>query len=82
MKGESARFDVHTPVGNDGKLGGVSGNGHRCQAHGGATSGFCAANQRFPDDGLKVVVLSNSGEEGVANSVAQTVAKIYLPANN
>ena len=57
-------------------------DGHRCQAHGGATSGFSAANQRFPDDGLKVVVLSNSGEEGVANSVAQTVAKIYLPANN
>ena len=57
-------------------------DGHRCQAHGGATSGFSAANQRFPDDGLKVVVLSNSGEEGVANSVAQTVAQIYLPANN
>lgn len=56
--------------------------GHRCQAHGGATSGFSAANQRFPDDGLELVVLSNSGEEGVAISVAQTVAKIYLPAKN
>jgi len=57
-------------------------DGHRCQAHGGATSGFSAANQRFPDDGLEVVILSNSGEEGVAISVAQAVAKIYLPANN
>ena len=52
--------------------------GHRCQAHGGATSGFSAANQRFPDDGLELVILTNSGEEGVATMVAQAVAKIHL----
>ena len=52
--------------------------GHRCHAHGGATSGFSAANQRYPDDGLELVILTNSGEEGIATTVAQAVAKIYL----
>ena len=56
--------------------------GHRCQAHGGATSGFSAANLRFPDDGLELVVLSNCGKEGVANTVAQAVAKSYLAGKN
>ncbi len=53
-------------------------NGHKYIGHSGSTSGFSAANQRFPDDGLEIVVLCNSGEEGVANNLAKAVAGIYL----
>ncbi len=53
-------------------------NGHKLIGHPGSTSGFAAANLRFPDDGLTVVVLCNSGGDGVANQVAKAVAGIYL----
>jgi CubicO group peptidase (beta-lactamase class C family) len=53
-------------------------NGHKLIGHPGSTSGFAAANLRFPDDGLAVVVLCNSGGDGVANLVAKAVAGIYL----
>jgi CubicO group peptidase (beta-lactamase class C family) len=53
-------------------------NGHKNIGHPGSTSGFSASNQRFPDDGLEIVVLCNSGEEGVANNLAKQVAGIYL----
>ena len=53
-------------------------NGHKNIGHSGSTSGFSASNQRFPDDGLEIVVLCNSGEEGVANNLAKLVAGIYL----
>ena len=53
-------------------------NGHQNIGHPGSTSGFSASNQRFPDDGLEIVVLCNSGEEGVANALAKAVAEIYL----
>jgi CubicO group peptidase (beta-lactamase class C family) len=53
-------------------------DGHKLIGHPGSTSGFAAANLRFPDDGLAVVVLCNSGGDGVANVVAKAVAEIYL----
>ena len=53
-------------------------NGHKIIGHPGSTSGFAAANLRFPDDGLTVVVLCNSGGDGVANGVAKAVAGVYL----
>jgi D-alanyl-D-alanine carboxypeptidase len=53
-------------------------NSHKNIGHSGSTSGFSASNQRFPDDGLTVVVLCNSGEDGVATQVAKAVAGIYL----
>jgi CubicO group peptidase (beta-lactamase class C family) len=53
-------------------------NGHKLIGHPGSTSGFAAANLRFPDDGLTVVVLCNSGGDGVANQVAKAVAGICL----
>ena len=53
-------------------------NGHKVIGHPGSTSGFAAANLRFPDDGLAIVVLCNSGEDGVADQVARAVAGLYL----
>ena len=53
-------------------------NGHKLIGHPGSTSGFSAANLRFPDDGLTIIVLCNSGEDGVANLVARAVAGVYL----
>ena len=47
--------------------------------HGGSTSGFSASLQRFPDDNVTVIVLCNSGEEGVATSLARSIARIYFP---
>jgi len=53
-------------------------NGHQNIGHSGSTSGFSASIQRFPKDGLAVIVLTNSNEDGVATKVAQEIALIYL----
>ncbi len=53
-------------------------NGHKNIGHSGSTSGFSASNQRFPDDGLIVILLTNSGEDGIATKVAKAVAEVYL----
>lgn len=55
-------------------------DGHKNIGHSGSTSGFSASNQRFPDDGLHIIVLCNSGEDGVATQVAKLVAGVYLAA--
>jgi len=46
--------------------------------HSGSTSGFSASFQRFPKDGLAVIVLTNSDETGVATKVAKEIALMYL----
>jgi len=46
--------------------------------HSGSTSGFSASIQRFPQDGLAVIVLTNSDEMGVATKVAKEIALLYL----
>jgi CubicO group peptidase (beta-lactamase class C family) len=51
--------------------------GHRRYAHYGETVGFRNAIQRFPDDGLTVIVLSNRAEVD-APALAQSVADLYL----
>ena len=51
--------------------------GHTNIGHGGATSGFSASIQRFPDDGLTVILLSNTDEQ-VATTLARKVAMITL----
>lgn len=56
-------------------------DGHKIISHPGSTSGFAAANLRFPDDGLTIVVLCNSGEDGLADKLAREVAEIYFAAN-
>lgn len=52
--------------------------GHKNIGHGGATSGFSATHQRFPDDNLSIIILTNADENGLATSIAKKVAKLYL----
>lgn len=52
--------------------------GHKNIGHGGATSGFSCSIQRFPDDHLSVIVLTNADELGVATSLAKKVAEVYF----
>jgi len=51
--------------------------GRRRIGHGGSTSGFNASVQRFPDDRLFVVVLTNT-DEMIATSLARKVASFYF----
>jgi CubicO group peptidase (beta-lactamase class C family) len=53
-------------------------NGHRNIGHSGSTSGFSASIQRFPNDHLAVIVVTNSNEDGVATRIAKAIALIYL----
>ncbi len=46
--------------------------------HGGSTSGFSATLQRFPEDKLNVIILCNSGEDGVATALAKNIATFYF----
>lgn len=52
-------------------------HGHRRYSHYGETVGFRNAIQRFPDDRLSVIVLSNRAEVD-APALAQKVADLYL----
>jgi CubicO group peptidase (beta-lactamase class C family) len=52
-------------------------HGHRRYAHYGETVGFRTAIQRFPDDGLTVVVLANRSEAD-APALAEAVARMYF----
>jgi D-alanyl-D-alanine carboxypeptidase len=51
--------------------------GHRNIGHGGSTSGFSASIQRFPDDHLAVIVLTNTDEQ-IATTLARKVATFYF----
>lgn len=51
--------------------------GHRRYAHYGETVGFRTSIQRFPDDGLTVIVLANRVDAD-APALAQGVAALYL----
>jgi len=51
--------------------------GHRNIGHGGSTSGFSASIQRFPEDKLAVIVLSNTDEQ-IATTLARHVAGFYF----
>jgi D-alanyl-D-alanine carboxypeptidase len=51
--------------------------GHRNIGHGGATSGFSATLQRFPDDHLAVIILTNTDEQ-IATQLARDIAKFYF----
>jgi len=51
--------------------------GHRNFGHGGSTSGFSATIQRFPDDHLAVIILSNTDEE-IATKLGKQVATFYF----
>jgi hypothetical protein len=51
--------------------------GHKNIGHGGSTSGFSASNQRFPDDRLAVIILTNTDEE-IATTLAKKVATFFF----
>lgn len=52
-------------------------DGHKNIGHGGSTSGFSATIQRFPDDHLVVIILSNTDEQ-VATKLGKQVATFYF----
>ncbi len=52
-------------------------DGHPVIGHGGATSGFSASIQRYPDEHLTVILLTNT-DEMIATSMARHVASLYL----
>lgn len=52
-------------------------DGHRNIGHGGSTSGFSATIQRFPDDQLAIIILTNTDEQ-IASTLARKVARLYL----
>lgn len=54
-------------------------NGRRMVQHGGAWQGFKASLQRYPDDGLTVVVLANSAAAR-QGKIADLAAAHYVPA--
>jgi D-alanyl-D-alanine carboxypeptidase len=53
-------------------------NGHRNIGHSGSTDGFSCSLQRFPDDGLTVILLCNVEEPGIGTKLAKQVAEAYL----
>lgn len=51
--------------------------GRRNIGHGGSTSGFSASLQRFPDDHLTVILLTNT-DEAIATTMAKKIATFYF----
>ena len=56
-------------------------NGHTNIGHSGSTSGFSASFQRFPDDKMSIIVFCNSGESGIATTLAKKIAEIVFERN-
>lgn len=51
--------------------------GHKNIGHSGSTSGFSASLQRFPENKLCVILLCNSGDDGVATTLAKIIATTF-----
>jgi CubicO group peptidase (beta-lactamase class C family) len=51
--------------------------GHKSIGHGGSTSGFSASIQRFPDDKVAAILLSNTDEQ-IATKLARHIATFYF----
>lgn len=54
--------------------------GRKLIGHTGQTAGFGAANFRYVDDGVSVIVLTNLGEIGLGGQIAARIAKFYAPS--
>jgi D-alanyl-D-alanine carboxypeptidase len=52
--------------------------GHANIGHSGSTDGFSASLQRFPDNGLTVIVLCNSDEFDIATKIARKIADLDM----
>jgi len=57
-------------------------DGHKNIGHNGATSGFSASIQRFPDDHLAIILLCNADEMAISTTIAKEVAKLYFARKN
>jgi CubicO group peptidase (beta-lactamase class C family) len=55
--------------------------GHRDIGHSGSTSGFSASLQRFPDDHLAVILLTNTDEQ-IATTLAKKIGTFYFQEKN
>ena len=53
--------------------------GQKLLSHGGQTAGFAANISRYTDSDLDVIVLTNSGTQGLGSLIARGIAKIYIP---
>jgi D-alanyl-D-alanine carboxypeptidase len=53
--------------------------GHKLIGHTGQTAGFGAANFRYVNNGVSVIVLTNLGEIGLGGQLATRIAKVYVP---
>jgi D-alanyl-D-alanine carboxypeptidase len=53
--------------------------GHKNIGHGGSTSGFSASIQRFPDDRLAIIILTNTDEQ-IATTLAKKIATFFFKA--
>lgn len=51
--------------------------GHRCVGHGGSTSGFNGSTQRFPEDDLYVIILTNT-DDSIGTAMARKVGSFYF----
>jgi CubicO group peptidase (beta-lactamase class C family) len=51
--------------------------GHKIIGHGGSTSGFSASCQRFADEKLTVILLTNTDEQ-IATRLARKIGSLYL----
>src|SRR5207248_1031042 len=51
--------------------------GHKNIGHGGSTSRFSAAIQRFPNDKLAIIIVTNTDEQ-IATTLARKVAAFYF----
>ena len=51
--------------------------GHKNIGHGGSTSGFSASIQRFPDDGVAVIMLTNTDEQ-IATTMAKKIGAMHF----
>ncbi|MEH3119839.1 MAG: serine hydrolase [Methylorubrum populi] len=56
---------------------GEPGSGHRVLGHAGSIPGFLSINDVYPDDGLTVIVLSNT-ETAPAQKIARDLAALHL----
>ncbi len=54
-------------------------NGHTLLEHSGEGAGYVSENRIYPDDGLAIVVLTNTMSGGAASEIADRVAYMALP---
>jgi CubicO group peptidase (beta-lactamase class C family) len=57
---------------------GVATSGRTNVGHSGYTSGFSTTFQKYPEDHLTIIILTNLGEESLASILADNLAKMYL----